>query len=80
MQNPFNANSNGGIGDAALPAYDGREALCRVCGGIGDAALPAYDGREALCRVCGGIGDAVLPMYTGRGASPMRPQRVLQSP
>ena len=28
----------------------------------------------------GGIGDAALPVYTGRGASPMRPQDVLQFP
>ena len=40
-------NGDGGIGDAALPADDGRDALCRVRGGIGDAALPLYIGRGA---------------------------------
>ena len=40
-------NGDGGIGDAALPTDDGRDALCRVRGGIGDAALPLYIGRGA---------------------------------
>ena len=45
MQNLFNANSNGGIGDAALPLYSGRDALRRVRGGR-DALVASSDALD----------------------------------
>ena len=50
-QNQPRAAQSGGIGDAALPVDDGRDALRRVRGGAPRTSRPTGDGRDALRRV-----------------------------